>query len=92
MYTFLRESEPVAKKEHNCSACEHLLSEGHPREIDFTPEERESIKRAEAVKWKVQKGEKYYNQVGIYEGHFQSFKAIKEIHQICMKYNYYDYD
>jgi hypothetical protein len=90
-YTFLRDSEPIARKFHGCNACDHLLSGGIDQ-FDFLPTENEAIERAKSNGWKIQKGDKYYNQVGIYDGNFQNFKAIKEIHDICLKYNYYEYD
>ena len=91
-YIFLRDSEPISRKEHYCSACEYLLQNGIPKEIDWKPDEWRAIERAKANGWKIQKGEKYYNQVGIYDGDFQNFKGIIEIHNILRDNDYYEWD
>ncbi len=92
MYTGLSSSKPTARKEHYCNACEHLLLDGTPKEGGFSPAEWKAIEKAKANNWKIQKGEKYLKQVGVFDGDFQTFKAIKEIHDICLEHDYYNYD
>lgn len=86
--TVLRQSFPVARKEHECSACAWLLNEGFPERIPIS--EYRHIVRAKRNGYKIIKGQKYIQQINIQDGEFYIYKAIPEIHEICLKYGYYD--
>jgi len=58
--------------------------------VSFT--ERRAIVKARKNNWRIQKGEKYMKQVGVFDGDLSTFRAIPEIHQICYKYEFYPYD
>lgn len=84
----LRQTFPVARKEHECSACVFLLNYGFPDRLPIS--EFRHIVRAKRNGYKIVKGQKYIQQVNIQDGDFFIYKAIPEIHDICIKYGYYD--
>ena len=89
MCELLSEREPVAKKDHYCMASEWLTNSGmEPR--DMTLSEAKSWVRARQNRYKIIKGQKYVNQSMKDGGEFYTFKAIPEIHKICLRYDLYD--
>ena len=88
----LKETKPVARKEHDCNASIILTLGGDPDFFDSISEYRSYIKARENG-FKIQKGDRYINQVVIsHSVGFYTFKAIPEIHAICLKYGLYDQD
>ena len=84
----LSESTPVARKKHDCMACEFILNNG----IDgngFTRPELRAISKARKNKWQIVEGEKYTKQNNISYGDLYTFKAITAMHDICIKYDMY---
>ena len=89
MVTALSESEPVARKEHRCDACDWVLRHGwHGMGLTFS--ELRSIAKAKSNNWRIVKGQKYLRQTNIQDGELRTFKAIPEIHAICLAHDYYD--
>jgi hypothetical protein len=86
----LSESSPVARKEHDCMACEWLNNSGYATEQDLTADEWAAYKLAESNKWKITKGQRYIRQNNKYDGEIYSFTAIPEINAICHKYDLYE--
>jgi len=87
--TILRNSNPTARKDYFCDACEYILNNGI-NGLGWTISELRIIVKAKRKGYKIIKGEKYIHQVGIYNGDFGVFKAIPEIHELCLKYDLYD--
>ena len=85
----LRESNPVARKNHHCDACEFILNNG-VNGNGYPISELRIIVKAKRNGYKILKGEKYFNQVGIFDGDFYSFKGIPEIVELCQKYDLFD--
>ncbi len=86
-----------ARKDYPCDACWFLLETYGKLQIfinefswRLTPKELYVLRKAEISNYKILKGEPYYKQAAIYDGDFQEFKAIPEIHEICQKYGIYD--
>ena len=72
-----------AIKDYNCDATIYLHELG---DYDiFTPEEMEII----STDCKIKKGNIYREVVGKFEGELFTFRAIPEIHDICLKYELY---
>ncbi len=88
MITVLSESEPVARKEHKCMACEWVLTAGLDI-ADFSMREKRLLVKAKKNKYKIDKGQKYIRQGNIQYGELYTFKAIPEIHQICLDHDIY---
>jgi hypothetical protein len=88
MSIVLGETQPTAKKDYPCDACEWLLNGGYPE--GMTISEWRSIVRAKRNGWKIKAGQKYIKQAGIYEGDFYCTRSIPEIHAICLKYDVYE--
>lgn len=86
----LRHSEPVAKKDYSCDACVWLFESDY--RYGLTISEYRSIVKAQRNGYKIKSGDKYIYQVGIYDGNFYIFRAIPDIHKICLKYDMYDCD
>tara|TARA_R110000764_G_scaffold146819_1_gene234604 strand:- start:3658 stop:3930 length:273 start_codon:yes stop_codon:yes gene_type:complete len=89
MITVLSESEPVVRKEHNCDASDWILSAGIDG-VGFSISEKRALVKARRNKWKISKGQKYIRQGNIQDGELYTFKAIPELHSICLKCNLYD--
>lgn len=82
-----------ARKEHSCDACEYMLNFGTFNEFcqntTLTFAEKRSLVRAKQNKYKIHKGDSYIRQFNSQEGQIYEFKAIPEIHAICIKYDVY---
>ena len=85
MATLLSESEPVARKDHNCDACESLNY--HNNGLTFS--ELRDVVKAKRNGWKIKKGQKYIRQNILSSEGIYTFKAIPEIDYICRKYDFY---
>lgn len=86
--TLLSETTPVARKNYSCDASVWVCNYGwNGMGLSFS--ELRSIARARHNKWRIIKGDKYVRQGNIQDGEFRTFKAIPEIHEICLKHNYY---
>lgn len=90
MITVLSESTPVARKEHRCDACEWILSAGIGG-MGFSISEKRAIVKAKRNNWKIVKGQKYFRQSNIQDGDLVTFKAIPELHELCLKHDLYEF-
>jgi hypothetical protein len=88
--TVLSESEPIARKQHNCSACEFILDCG-VHGFGYTFAELRLIAKAKRNNYKIVKGQKYLKQNNVCDGEIYTFKAIPEMHELCLKYDHYGY-
>jgi len=89
MIRLVSQSEPVARKNYNCDACQLLNNSVDDWSI-FTDSEMEIIDKARANGWKILKGEKHLKQNSIQNGDFCSCRFMPNIAQICLKYGFYD--
>lgn len=85
----LSESRPVAKIQHDCEACTWLLQSGICG-MGYTRPELRVISKARKNNWKIVPGQKYTRQNNKQCGEIYTFKAITEVHDICIKYDLYD--
>jgi len=83
----LSESNPIARKDHVCNACEFINE--HWGSHNFTIGELRVIVLARRNGYKIKIGDSYIKQNNICHGDIYTFKAIPEIHEICLKYNLY---
>lgn len=67
---------------------EGLLSY-HELPDNITFGEKRLIAAAKIKQWKILKGERYLRQTMIGDGGMYEFKAIPEMHKICVKYELY---
>jgi len=89
--TILSNKIRLAAKDYQCNACE-WMNESLCDVIDeMSFSEKRSIVNAKRNKMMVTKGRKYVYQTGIYDGSFYTFRAIPEIHDICIKYSLYEH-
>ena len=86
----LSESKPVARKRHNCMACD-ILSE-YLSDIwqDLTFTEKRAIARARKQGRVIVIGQKYVRQFMVDGTDSWTFKAIPEIHEICLRFELYE--
>ena len=89
MIRVLSESEPTAKKEHECMASEFILNSG-VNGFGYSFAELRVIAKAKQQKYKIVKGQKYLKQNNVIDGDFYTFKAIPEMHQICLDHDHYE--
>ena len=87
MSIILSEEYHIARKDHNCNACEYILNDDISRRGGYTIKEMREIIKAKRKGYKILKGEKYLKQVGIMDGDFYVYKAIPEIHDICIEHD-----
>ena len=84
----LSEQTPIAKKQHTCNACEFINESWG--DAYFTISELRLIVSARRNGYKIVKGQRYIKQNNVCDGEFYTFKAIPEMHDICLKYDLYD--
>lgn len=90
MITVIRDARPIAKKDYSCDACDYILKNG----IDgnnYPISELRKIVKAKMNGYKILKGERYVMQVNKLDGDFYVFRAIPEMHELCLKYELYEY-
>ena len=88
MIELISESKPIARKEHVCMACEFAFEAiGYET---FTFSELRTLVKARKANYRIQKGQVYVRQNNIYDGEFYTFKAIPEVHQLCIDHNLYE--
>ena len=81
------ESNPKARKDHNCDACVFINeSWGY---VDFSFSELRLIVKARRSNYKIKKGQYYTKQVNKFDGEIYTFKAIPEMHKICINHDLY---
>ena len=90
MTKVLSEYRPTAIREHDCMACEWILNGGGIDGAGFTRPELRTLSRARKNKWKIIKGQEYIRQGNTHDGEIYTFRAIPEIHKICLKYDLYE--
>lgn len=89
MPELLSQTEPIARKDHNCMAWKWMNGMCDFDRGVFTFSELRAIAKAKANKGKIRKGEKYIRQSLKDSGTIYTFKAIPELHKICLKYEVY---
>ena len=90
MSRIIRTSYPIANKEHECMASVWLTECGEsPSYLGMTISETKHWVKARQNRYKIIKGQKYLNTVQVWDGEFGVFKAIPEIHELCLKYDLY---
>lgn len=89
MIEVLSESKPIANKEHRCDACDRLLHYGY-NGTGLTMKELRSVALAKRNNWKIAKGQQYIRQNNKCDGEIYTFKAIPEIHEICLRLEFYE--
>lgn len=89
MITVLSQTTPVAKKQHECSACEFILGAG-VNGYGYTFSELRLIAKAKKQGYKIQIGQRYLKQNNVCDGEFYTFKAMPEMHQICLDHDHYE--
>ena len=87
--TILSESEPVARKDHNCMASDFILNQGVSG-FGYSFSELRIIAKAKKNGYKIIKGQKYIKQNNIQCGDIYTFKAIPEMHEICLNHDHYE--
>lgn len=90
--TVIRESKiKHAKKEYNCMAAEWIYNCWSKNGNPFTFTEWRTIVKAKNNNWKIKMGDSYIKQINQGDD-FYVFRAIPELHAICLKYDIYPCD
>ena len=89
MIEVISETTPKARKEYDCEACDWFGETAINSQGEFSVSELRIIALAKRHKGKIQKGDKYLKQVNKYEGSVYTFRAIPEMHKLCLKYGLY---
>ena len=80
----------VATKLIDCNACEYVYNFMNEEiKSKLTDEELSDILKAKRNGWKIEKGQTYIRQRGLYLGIPFVSKFIPEINEICHKYGLY---
>lgn len=88
MIEVIFESTPIARKDHDCMACEWVRHSGIFEYLTFA--EKKAVVRAKRNMYKIKKGQIYIRQFNSDCGDKWTFKAIPEMHDICLKYDLYE--
>lgn len=91
--TLLSEEHLTASKDYDCDASIWITEGNLEREYGlFTFSELRSLVKAKNNGWKIKKGEKYTIQIcKNHKAKSYTFRAIPEIHNICIKYDLYEH-
>jgi hypothetical protein len=81
---------PVAKKQHDCMASEWIVNALSDIVGMCNYSEKRELVKARRNKWKILPGQKYLRQAMVWGGSLGTFKAIPEMHCICVKYDIYE--
>ena len=81
----------IARKQHDCCACE-MISNGDDPEDWMEVDELIAWLKAKEKGFKINQGEQHVYQSGVYSGDFYTYRAIPEIHDICVKYDMFGDD
>lgn len=90
MVEVIQQTEPTARKEHECHACRWIIErDGRRPDLGSFSNYRKWIE-ARDNGFKILPGQKYIRQTNKYEGVIYTWKAIPAIHQICCDLNLYE--
>lgn len=89
MTQLISQKEPVARKNYRCMAYDWIKDQGWA-EGDYTLEEAKAIEQMKGRGGMIEKGEKYIRQFCVNGGDSWTWKANKEMHDICLKYDMYE--
>lgn len=87
MIEIIHESIQKARKNYSCNACDFLFEDDLPK---LTFSEYRSVVKAKQNKQRILKGQEYIRQFNGNGGDTWVYRAIPEIHKICLKYGYYE--
>jgi len=91
MSRLISESEPIARKEYECMAWPWLYQCMRAEDLD-----KDDIAKLDGIiqhisnKTIIKKGQKYIKQCLEGDDGLYTFRAIPEIHEICLKYKLYE--
>ncbi len=88
MCDLISEKILTARKDHDCMA--YAWIDNFCDLEDLTPDEKQLYLKAKENKGLIKKGEKYVRQCLNDGGRLFTFKAIPELHNICLKYDMYE--
>lgn len=81
---------PKAKKDYQCMASDWIINGDLAETFRCCDwEQKRSIIRARRNGYKILKGQKYLRQAIVFEGRMETFRAIPEMHEICVEYDLY---
>lgn len=83
-------SKPKARKEHHCQASDWILN--FPYTEYFDEEEKEVFDQARREDFKILVGTKYMMFQGKWNGEFTTYRARKDLNDLCIKYEIFDED
>ena len=84
----IAQTKPVARKHHDCMASEWVMNSY--ADCKFTFSELRTIAKAKKNKFKIKPGQKYIRQFNRDGGDVWTYRAIPEMHQICIDHGIYD--
>lgn len=90
MWEVYEVTNPVARKEYNCDAYDHLQLSIGLCKSEFQPGDWEILMKAKQENFKILPGVKYLKCKGIYDGEPTTFRARFDIDTICKDYDIYD--
>ncbi len=90
MWDFYQVSNPIARKDYECGATYWIDSTLGWDEKEYDEEDRPTIRKAIAEGKKILKGTQYVKVTGKWEGEFDTYRARKDLDDICRKYDLYD--
>jgi len=88
MVEVISEERPTARKSHHCMACE-WLNQDQIITWGLTFSEYRTYIKASRNRFRIQPGDTYIRQTNKQDGRIITFKAIPEIHAICVRVDAY---
>jgi hypothetical protein len=89
--TLLKDTIRCARKHHACGAW-YWFDRSCYGPQDITPDDWLIVEAARADRGRILPGQEYIYQVSVDGDGFREFRARKDMHRICMKYDLYPED
>jgi hypothetical protein len=82
------DSEPIARKDYICDAYRYWLS-NCIADGDLSGDDLLIWEGAKADGFKIKKGMQYTKRQGLFDGVWQTFRARKDLNNLCLKFDLY---
>lgn len=86
----ISDSTPIARKEYHCDAS-GIVRE-YIQEGIFSIAEYRQIVKAKRQGYRILPGQQYVKQEAAESGTIRVWRAIPDMHDLCIKYDLYDYE
>lgn len=92
-YRILHEKIKTARKEYGCAASEWICAIGERdliNDYDLSFADKRKVIKMRDEHYRIKPGDKYLEQVGLFEGSFYCVQCRLDVVEMCKKYDLYE--